>query len=1803
MHELASLSLELVNRELANTLETARGEIEDYVDGQSDAEALVRAASMLHLAAGALKIVQIHGAALLAEEMELTCRAIHEQGSDKVEGGVEALTRAMVQLPAYLDRLMSGGADIALVLLPLLNDLRTARGQPMLSEGTLVLLHTGPFERFRASPEKPPVQQFSSKVPALAQKLRPKFQSALLKWIRGDNTAAHLKELIAASDALEAAAESEPVRQLWAVTGGVLVGLQSGALSPTMQIKRLLGQADRQLKRLIDSGEQAFVSVPPVDLLNSFLYYVARAPGDNPRLAKLRDDFGVETVIPDAAEVAQAREDLAGPSVKLMRTVAEAIKEDLGQVKDALDIFVRTGMSGIESLKPQLDMLKKIGDTLGVLGLEPARKKIQTEFGALAKILEAETVDDPAPLERIAASLLGIEDMLDHELVRAGGREAEEARPTDGSTTSANQFRHVTQAVMRECIVNLAKIKDVVIKVLDKPDSLSSLDQIEPQLRGIVAGLLMLNKTRAVNVIERIGRNITTRLGPGAAALRPNLVERLADAIVSIEYYMETIALGRTDPFYMLDNASRCLDLVEGNLGGAPGAAPGDEEEPAEVEEIVLSSEVPMDEDEDEDEDDSLRLSVMDVDADRSEPELVEVFIEEAKDELAKIREQLPRWLDRNEDSEALIAARRSFHTLKGSGRVVGAQLLGEYAWSIENLLNRIINQTLKPDAEMLSFIGEAAGALPALIEQLEIGIRPAQDINALIARAHRLAEGREEPDTDATAMHRMPTMAAEEATSGEGAGEPTMDPVLRGIFVKEVREHLQTIRDFVAQAAGQTPPVAVTEPLHRALHTLFGSARMAACGPAIDLVEPLERKIRKAFETGRLLAGEAVTVIGQFADEIESLSAALEAGAPLAADRGIVTAIHGIELVDVAGVDDTRQTRLPEFDDADTLAEPDLGPESELVLELEPEPELVLESESAPEPEPEVEPELGADFDPEIAAIFCDEASELLDAAETQLAALKRSTSAPAALDELKRLLHTLKGGARLAGVTAMGDLSHALETMLPKLAAASADADSAGMQLAQQTLDRLQQMRDAVDAGHGVAAAGALVQQLERFGATPPAKSAAPTTATPAAASSPQPAPAGKPAVPAKPAAAPDVSDTRAQPKILAPGTKAEPDVPRVAASAPGDATEPAGADLEAAAELDAAAQVEAEVDTGASARHRVMDQTVAVTGGRADMARVDAGLLDELLNGAGEISIFQSRLNQQVHSIEFHLGELGQTVTRLREQLRSLEAETEAQILHRHQGDVDEDERFDPLELDRYSTIQQLSRALAETSNDVASINELLQGLTSEADTLLTQQSRVTTQLQDGLMQTRMVSFDRQATRLGRIVRQAAQDTRKQAELVIEGAQSQLDRQILEAIVPALEHLLRNAVVHGIESTAARSAAGKPATGRVLLSVRREGAEVLIEVGDDGAGLDVKAIRRKASEKGLIRDGETIGDDDVIEMILLPGFSTADELTQAAGRGVGMDVVDNEIKRLGGSLRISTEPGKGTRFLIRLPYTLAITHALIVNVGDETFALPLPTVEGIARVRREELLGLLTEDDPRLAHGDSSYRVQHLGSLVGSAPSALPEDESAVSLVLVRAGDSSSALLTDSLEGSREIVVKTLGPHIASVPGVSGATILGDGRVVVILDVGTLVRAQQGDAGKRGPSGAAKDTRPLSALVVDDSITMRRVTQRLLERRGVRVYTARDGLDAIDVLRENEVDIILLDIEMPRMDGYQFATHVRNDARLKDLPIIMVTSRSGEKHRARAIEIGVNDYLSKPYQEAELVAAIGALVGRKL
>jgi len=570
---------------------------------------------------------------------------------------------------------------------------------------------------------------------------------------------------------------------------------------------------------------------------------------------------------------------------------------------------------------------------------------------------------------------------------------------------------------------------------------------------------------------------------------------------------------------------------------------------------------------------------------------------------------------------------------------------------------------------------------------------------------------------------------------------------------------------------------------------------------------------------------------------------------------------------------------------------------------------------------------------------------------------------------------------------------------------------------------------------------------------------------------------------------------------------------------------------------------------------------------------------------------------------------LSEMDQTVDRLREQLRQLSIETEAQILSRYEKETDQyDEDFDPLEMDRFSTMQQISRSLQETVGDIQSIKDLLSEDVRDSETLLLQESRVSTELQEGLMRTRMVHFGGLASRLRRIVRQTARELGKDVELDIVGESSEVDRTVLDRIVAPLEHMLRNAVSHGIEKPEDRTSTGKQETGHITISVDREGGDVVIIVKDDGRGIDVNAIRQKAVDNGLLESDSKLSDHDVLQYIMEPGFSTAEKVTQISGRGVGMDVVDSEIKLLGGVLEIDTVQGMGTTFTVRLPLTLAINHALLVNVGDEIYAVPLNSIEGVVRISGPELQQFYDSDETTYEFAGSAYELKHLGFLLHGQQSDYSRAGQLFPVLLARAGDQSVALHVDELIGRREVVVKPVGQQISSVRGISGATILGDGRVVLILEMNALVlgdslfhvSAEEAADMAEEVAVAVKEDREKVVMVVDDSITIRKVTERMLSRHNMKVITAKDGVDAVSQLQEVKPDVMLLDIEMPRMDGYEVATHIRNDERLKDLPIIMITSRSGAKHKDKAMEIGVNKYLGKPYQEDDLMENIRELIG---
>src|SRR5271166_5346980 len=565
MTDISSKTLHIVAKELTTTLNEARAALEAYAERSDQHVFLEKCADQLHLAHGVLRLVEVYGAALLAEEMEHVTRYLLSAGNDqKRQGdGLDALMRAMVQLPTYLERVLSGGRDLALVLLPLLNDLRSVRGSPLLSEGTLLLLNLKSDQP--AQPKSQRQDEQAITVAQWARRLRPRFQVGLLGYIRGERTVQNLEILAKVAEKLEQVATTQPVFQLWWVIGAVLEAVRANGLEGSATLKRLLGQADRQIKVLYEIGEARYCEDPPIDLLNNLLYYVARATTGGGRIAAVRASFKLSELLPVDDTIEQERESLSAPSVKLMRTVAAAIKEDLSKVKDVLDIFVRRGGGRSEELLPQLELLKKISDTLGVLGLGELRQRVQEEISDLSQIVADGKTPLGDSLIKVAGVLLSVEDSLDDQLVRLIlPAPSADSLPAGLPAEQDLEFRLVSEAVLRECIVNLARIKDAVSIAVQKPGEFPAqgLDNVPQLLRGITAGLLMLGKGRAVELMDAIGAQVRQLIEPGAAMPDALRLERIADAIVSIEYYMETLQNGRNDPWYMLDNAEMCIKAL-----------------------------------------------------------------------------------------------------------------------------------------------------------------------------------------------------------------------------------------------------------------------------------------------------------------------------------------------------------------------------------------------------------------------------------------------------------------------------------------------------------------------------------------------------------------------------------------------------------------------------------------------------------------------------------------------------------------------------------------------------------------------------------------------------------------------------------------------------------------------------------------------------------------------------------------------------------------------------------------------------------------------------------------------------------------------------------------------------------------------------------------------------------------------------------------------------------------------------------------------------------------------------------------
>ncbi len=1247
--------------------------------------------------------------------------------------------------------------------------------------------------------------------------------------------------------------------------------------------------------------------------------------------------------------------------------------------------------------------------------------------------------------------------------------------------------------------------------------------------------------------------------------------------------------------------------------------------------------------------------------------ELLEIFLSEAVEVLDCVKQTIPDSRNAPHNQEFLTTLRRSFHTLKGSGRMVGLVAFGEAAWSVEQVLNLRLSETRGGDPDLYALLENAVQVLDAWVNDLQTQGHSDRNGHALINAAEGIKNGTgfhydavdevlsapsfsgnaavEEQVTDSGTDHAadfgsqesLQTTEAEELQlSDEELAQfhqfnasvddtPAVATVESAVSVDEF-DHLQ-IDDMPFNAA-QLPVAAVLDfPGHPPAATksndnvkYIGDLEISLPLHNIYLAETdeLVRLLSQDFAEWRhepdryvnihavhaahSLAGSSATVGFK---PLQQIAYALEAVLQYLARKPVKLLIseydtleHGVERIrfmlqmfalgempDAEPEQVEILERMPEdFEFRVTRplpAVPEVAAVTEAselaadvasaagnvvdisaVLEVEPV-HFTMEAEAAPFEEPVypkdneelADPALAIkdEIDADLLPVFIEEGSDMLPQMGQALRAWQQNLGDTALPQSILRILHTVKGSARMAGAMLLGQHMHEMETRIENITHAGYPSAAAvedllarhdhGLQLFEhlQNPDAIrQQALDAVGIDDDNTVAASAAEELPVIQSLMP------------------------------------VTDHRAAPIT----------------------TEVAAASRTLAAPAPAPAP--------------------------APLVRVRADILDRLVNQAGEVSISRSKLETEVDTLRSSMGELSENVIRLREQLREIEMQAESQITS-HMG-VSSDREFDPLEFDRFTRLQELTRMMAESVNDVGSVQQNLNRTLDSASNDLTTQGRLTRDLQQDLMRVRMVQFASISERLYRVTRQAAKEMDKRVNLDIRGSAVEVDRSVLEKMAGPFEHLLRNAIVHGIESREKRRAAGKNETGELRVEIRQEGNEVVIHFSDDGQGLNLDSIRNKALQNGLLKEEEALSDAEVTDLIFHPGFSTAEEITELAGRGIGMDVVRSEAASLGGRVAIASEPGKGAYFTIHLPLTLAVTQVVILSTGGKTYAIPSVLVEQVQQLKNGPLA--IAYNEGAVMWQSQRVPMHYLSALLGDTDAA-PVTQQYSPLMILKSGNDRVALHVDEILGNREVVVKNIGPQLSRMIGIAGATVLGSGEIVLILNPVPLAQrvAHENIRAPRltpsdvpGNMGAvaematfepvARRVEPVQGLrtqhivmVVDDSLTVRRVTQRLLTREGYQVVLAKDGVDALQHLQSITPDVMLVDIEMPRMDGFDLTRNIRDDERTRHIPIIMITSRTASKHRNYAMELGVNEYLGKPYQEEALVKLIAGFIKKEI
>ncbi|MFK8027084.1 MAG: Hpt domain-containing protein [Gammaproteobacteria bacterium] len=1782
--------------EVDSLISEASQSIEAYIEDNANLTKLKYSIKHLSAASNTLQIMQVHGGVLLADETIKVIQMLVDGSAARVEEAQDVVSRSIIRLSEYLSHVEAGNRDVPLVLMPLLNDLRASRDKALLSENVLFFPNVDGV----SAPESM-LQNTEEADGNWLRVIRTNFQKTLLACVNGKDVPTAAAQLCKLSIRLQRASKSDAGQKLWWLASALSQSVAINAITFNASIALLFNKLDKQIKLLIEIGESEFSRNFDESIIKNILYYIAISDNRGRIVNQVKESYRLNEQVPQQQDMIEIREQLSAPSSEVLITVSKALLEDVASAKDCIELFIHSNLSEQGQIERLYTGLQRISDTLSMIGIEEYRSKAEHQLHEVELLKSGEQEDVELVLLGVSEVILEIETCISNFIEYRINFQGTTGNQNDNNSRfeigdSNNEHKAAFSVTISEVLLRIEQTKEMLTDVVHIAYDQDKTQKCVQNIREISSVISVIDLTSPTALINGVANYIASDRFEKDIDSENEALNDLADCVVGMQCYFEQLesrvpyaeqilehceqALLRISQNDSLQDKSKSesveivdeevnVDLdfdstimvedaeLEFDMDQSIDASAYDADQQDEIDELPDLNDVAHDGNEavhelddliiidEAGEDSSNEVSALEeassvvepvsqslaVLTGEADPVMVDTFIEEAEQVVIDIKSHWHAWKNDQKAWESFSSMRRGYHTLKGSGRFVGAALLSELAWEYENLCNKCLGKKEAISQQKQSLLQQGADCMPVLVQQLK---NPTQENDIDV---DKLIEVIKQASLDAVVTTQNEKTSEQEqqvSTSGDLQLSEQIQDELTGIFAVEATQHLKVMRDAVGEDDRSSNDIRIDEELLRIVHTMRGSAQTAGVQHISDLCCPLEEIIAIAIKNNVEFTDDQAKLVQLCVKQIESDLSKVE---------------KSEEIVDL---DPTLLSQMKAFNN-ELLGKYSKHDAEKQTFEVSKQPSrssMVDESEAR---------------DEELCEIFFEEAEDVLSDCQGSLQRLKATPDDIDAISELQRQFHTLKGSSRMAGFTTIGELSHVTESLLVALSDESNDKENS-LKLLQRVLDTLHANVETAQRQQNIYLDDALVAELQSAsGLQNESKHSA---------------------VEVESAEVSGVINESAE--ELADELNLNANVSRADENVTQEVTvESSDKTIHEQPALKKFINIENNNDE------------ISKSQDKHEVVRVPADVLDVLVNDAGEVNIQRSRLEQVFISFAASSSELGQTIGRLREQLRKLEMETEAQILFKHADDQENLPDFDPLELDRYSDIQQLSRSLAESVDDLSNIKEMFMNHMQDGEDVLINQKVVTSNLQDNLLHTRMIGFDTVEQRLQRIVRQTASELNKQVDLVIQGGDIEIDRRVLNGVITSIEHILRNSVGHGIETPDVRVESSKPARGQIRIDIAREGSEISITIKDDGAGIDPQKVRAKAIESGLIQAASKMTKDEVLQLIFKPGLSTASTVSKIAGRGVGMDIVDKDIRRLGGSIETRSEITKGAKFILRLPFTLAVSHALLIKAGKEMYALTLSGVEGVIQLPAFELKDIFNSDEPKYTYAGHDYSFHHLASLLQGGALYFEDENAQCPVILVRMGEHRLALLVEATYGNKEIVVKPLASHFSQSQGISGATILGDGSVALILDIPWIARLIQtrtsADAVVVSETPENDTDEEATIMVVDDSITIRKVTTRFLERNNYKVVTAKDGVDALQKLQKIMPDVVLLDIEMPRMDGYELATQMRKEERLANIPIIMITSRTGDKHRNRAMELGVNSYLGKPYNEAQLLERI--------